>query len=203
MNCTKRLLATVSLLAGLASAQAQSISIADFRTESDLPYMGTAGPLVYEQLGVAVGTGVELGSSPIVSNPSEWGGGVVYLDLDPATNILTLTSQDAWNFQTFKATLTNISGATVDGITLLTNNLTTANSDGSPVTPIVSFTGDSLTVLYDIESAADPDSSFYFTGGTATFQVAVSEVPEPATYAMWLGGLTLVVAAVRRGRRTA
>jgi hypothetical protein len=113
-------LITVLLITGNVEA---AILSGDFRTESDLPYCcDRAGPLVYENIGAAVGAGEELTGANFVQNPSNWGGGVVHMDLDPLTNILTLHSQDIWDFETFDAWITNIvfdAGERITGLSLI------------------------------------------------------------------------------------
>lgn len=187
----KALFATTLFLAAL-NANAAIVS-ADFRNESDLPYCcARSGPEVLESIGQAVGAGVELNGTASFSNPSGWGGGIVYVDLNPTTNILTLLSQDTWDFQTFSAQLSNIAfsaSETITGLTLLSNNLTTTG-----LTPSLSFTGNSISIEYDTPSV------FNFTGGTATFQILTSSlqsVPEPSSIAL-LGLSLFGLASMRR-----
>jgi hypothetical protein len=191
MTEAKRLLLAAAL-ACLSTASSAAILTADFRTESDLPSFGSGNPLVYEHLGATVGVGAELDDSHLLTNPDNWIGGVVHVDLDPATSILTLSSQDSWDFQTFTATLKHITGATVTGIFLLTNNLTTPN-----VAPTLSFTADSVTVSYDYV----PDV-FNFSNRTATFQLSTSTavVPEPSSIALVLSGVGIAGFAATRRR---
>lgn len=163
-----------------ASAQA-TLLLADFRNESDLPDFSSAGPKVYENLGAVIGSGVELDTTHLVSNPANWGGGVVTSNFDPLTSLLTFASQDTWDFQTFLATVSNITfstpGEKITGVSLVSNNLTTGG-----IVPIVSFTDDSLSILYTVSDIASGDS-FDFTGGTAVFQIttSLSAIPEPGS----------------------
>jgi hypothetical protein len=186
MGKVRLLTCILVVLVTLSAATVQAaMTTGDFRTESDLPYVGhTQGPLVYEALGATIGGGVELDSSHYVENPSSWGGGVVHMDLDPTTNILTLDSQDTWDFQTFDAWITNIAfgaGEAITGITMLTNDLTTP-----VVAPTLAFTDNSVHIGYDIGAG----SFFDFTEGTATFQISTSAIPAvPAPSAVLLGSL--------------
>lgn len=171
-------------LSGVANA---ALITADFRTESNLPGIGAGLPLVYESLNQSIGAGFELDNSHFIENPSSWGGGVVWLDFDPTTNILTLDSQDNWDFRTFDAWLSNIIfsevGEVISGITMLTNNLVDVALD-----PILSFSDNSIHISYNYMP-----NTFNFTGGTATFQIQTSlnttPVPAPASFGLLALGL--------------
>jgi hypothetical protein len=190
------LVLTVLLVLGAGTVQA-AMTTGDFRTESDLPDYSTAGPLVYENLGAAIGGGVELDSSHFVENPSGWGGGVVHMDLDPTTNILTLDSQDTWDFQTFDAWISNVTfdaGEVITGISMLSNNLTDAG-----VVPTLAYTDDSIHISYDYRP-----SEFDFTGQSATFQITTAAglptVPAPSAILLGSLGASLVGWMKRRKR---
>jgi len=185
----KKLFAGALMFFAALSAHAGIVS-ADFRTEADLPNSGI-GPLVHERLGATPGSGFELDRSDFVSNPSNWGGGEVWLDLDSSTNVLSLFSQDTWDFYTFRVTLRNITGATINGIELLSNNLTDTG-----LVPELSYTGDSVTIFYNSLT-----SSFNFTGGAATFALLIdapAEVPEPQMVLLFGAGIALFGLARRR-----
>ena len=166
-----------------------SIISGDFRTEGDLPYCCAAfgGPLVYENIGAAVGPGAELTGANFLSNPSGWGGGVVHMDLDSTTNILTLDSQDDWNFETFDAWISNISfdaGEVITGLSLISGNITDLG-----ITALLGFTGNSIHINYDNVNG------FHFTGTQAMFQITAdastepTSVPEPVSIALLGFGL--------------
>jgi hypothetical protein len=175
------LFAAAALFA-VAPANAAVIG-ADFRTETDLPSLGS-GPLIYENLGASVGAGYELDNAHFSENPSGWKGGVVWLNYDPTTNILTLDSQDTRDFFIFDVWISGISfdsiGEHITGITTLSNELIRPLRE-----PTLSFTDDSLHISYDSAS------SFFFTESTATFQITT--IPEPTSLALLsLGGVALL-----------
>lgn len=197
-------LISLTILLSLVTAQQASAALiqGDFRTESDLPYCcASGGPLVYEKLGASIGTGEELTSADFISNPSFWGGGVVHMDIDPLTNILTLISQDDWDFETFVAQITNIqfsTSETITGLSLITNDLTTPT-----FIPTLTFTANSVVINYD-NGSFNAGGGFDFTGGTATFQLQTSltSVPEPGSLAL-LGLGVSGLAFVRRRKAVA
>ena len=200
-------MAAFALAASAAlSAQAVTIVEADFRTEADLPFCcARVGARVTSVLDAAVGAGVELQNQGL-SNPSNWLGGSVWMDLDPTSNILTLTARDSLDYQTFTASLSNLlfdtPGAFINGFTLLSNGLTTLST-----APTLSFSAAGAQVNYSTTGIFN-----FVQGGTARFQLnvatlegmadfpAVAPIPEPSTYALMIGGLALVAVAARRRR---
>ncbi|WP_088330887.1 hypothetical protein [Lacimicrobium sp. SS2-24] len=174
---------------------------ADFRTEANLPDVRNGLPLIYESIGQSVGAGYELNDDDFVENPDSWNGGVVWMDYDTSTNILTLDSQDDLDFKTFDAWLSNIvfaqPGQSITGISLINDDLTDVG-----VVAALSYTANSLHISYDYQ----PDT-FNFTGGSATFQIQIGEgdatdVPEPMPLALLaLGLLGMAVARTKAHAR--
>lgn len=185
----KKLFALALFCFTALSANAGIVS-ADFRTEADLPDAASSGPLVHERLGAMLGSGLELDGGDFVSNESNWLGGEVWMDLDASTNVLSLFSQDTLDFQTFRVTISNITGASITGIELLSDNLTSLN-----LIPQLSFTANSVTIFY---SSLPED--FDFTGGSATFALltGAAEVPEPQSVLLFGAGFALIALARRR-----
>ena len=167
---------------------------ADFRTESNLPDYRNGLPLIYQSLDKQIGVGAELDSDDFLQNPDGWSGGRVWMDFDPISSILTLSSRDDWDFQTFDAWMSNIvfaqAGETIANIVLLTNNLT---QEG--VVPVISLTDNSVHIAY----SASPDV-FLFSGGSATFKIetmqsqgsATQNIPEPTSVFLMLAGIFLL-----------
>lgn len=191
---------TSAVLAGsLAFAFPASAAVVqgDFGYAADLPDHDSFGPLIYARLGSVLGAGNELDSSDFVVNPSNWGGGVVHVDWDKVTNIITLDSQDTWDFQTFDLLISDIlfdSAQSITGISMLTNGLTDPT-----LVPTLGFTGNAISISY---ATGEFGESFNFTGGSATFQVTLSDtqgaIPEPATWALMMIGFGAIGASMRR-----
>ncbi|MFQ3235645.1 MAG: hypothetical protein ACI9C4_001207 [Paraglaciecola sp.] len=178
-------LGLVLSISGLANA---GLISADFRTESDLP-SGSFGPKVYENLGQNLGPGYELDGSHFIANPSNWGGGVVWMDFDPINNQLLLDSQDGSDFETFDAFFTNIVFDDpleyISGIMLMSGELVVPS-----VTPMFMVSANSIQIIYD----APAGNTFNFTNDSARFQIftttsTVGVVSEPATLAIFALGL--------------
>lgn len=193
-------LAATSLLSFHAAA---AVISADFRTEADLPDYSVRGALVHERTGSVLGAGNELDSSDFVRNPSHWGGGIVHVDWDAATNVLTLDSRDTWDFQTFILEIGNIvfdSAQKIVGLSVISDGLVTREGGA----PILNFTDDGLSIGYQ----SGRYDVFNFTGREARFQVILADIadvapiPEPGTLALL--GLGIVgLAALRRSRARA
>ena len=165
---------TVSLLSVCFCAQAAIVQ-GDFTNSLDLPATRPAGPKVWQTLAQPVGSGVELNAtaSTLIANPSSWRGGEVDVDLDPATQILTLTAKDALDFETANFTISQIQFDATDeitGITLLNNGLTDPS-----VVPTLSHTANSVSIVFD----TNPYAFDFIPGATAQFQLTTKVIAPP------------------------
>lgn len=135
-----------------------------------------------------MGPGVELTNADFIENPSDWLGGVVNMDLDPTTNILTLSSQDTLDFQTFDASISNIvfdAGEVITGLFLLSGNITDTG-----LLPLLEFGNDSIHIRYDV--GQNSFDGFNFTGTQAQFGITTSLTAAPLPGAAWLLGSGLI-----------
>lgn len=192
MTNKARTLSSLIAIIGLAISVNASAAIikGDFLTASDLPYSSFAnylGALLYGKVDASVGPGVELTNADFIENPSDWLGGVVNMDLDPTTNILTLSSQDTLDFQTFDASISNIvfdAGEVITGLFLLSGNITDPG-----LLPLLEFGNNSIHIRYDIGPGND---TFFFTGTQAQFKITTSLTAAPLPGAAWLFGSGLI-----------
>ncbi|MBQ0936327.1 hypothetical protein [Ideonella paludis] len=161
--------ALVALSVVSVSASA-AIKSATFRTESNLPIYGTGAPLVLSKGSPLVAGADELTGAHVISNPDGWGGGIVHMDLDKTTNILTLKAQDNWDFQTFHASVgfVRFTNATesICGIKYLGGNITTP-----AITPSATFVDNGVSISYVVQDVSGGGYFNFVMGATAQFQI--------------------------------
>lgn len=153
---------------------------------------------VYQNLGVAIGAGVEVGASNDISGGCTGG---IAADIDGTTNVLTLTPADggAGDYRWAEISFSGFS-STITGVSLITNAV--FSNGGGLVIPVpqISFTANSISILFD------PPGSGVFdvtpvTGGVTSFQITTGEaVSAPATLALLMGGVG-ALGLSRRKRR--
>lgn len=166
----RRYLFAILLMLAATAAQASIIS-GDFRTEANLPDYRSGQALVYQHAGSQVGAGAELTSHDLARNPDRWRGGQVDVDLNPVNALLSLKSNDQYDFQSFDVYLNNLSfdsPGSIYGIALISSGLLTV-----PLAPTVSFTDTSIHISYNAGHGV-----FNFTQGEALFQLLLGN-PAP------------------------
>ncbi|TDM08085.1 MAG: hypothetical protein C4K60_00775 [Ideonella sp. MAG2] len=158
-----------ALCLGSMSATA-AIKSGKFRTESNLPAVRTGTPLVLSATAQLNAAADELTGANLLSNPDAWGGGIVHMDLDKATNILTLKAQDSWDFQTFHAQVLSMkfteANESVCGISYLDGAITTPD-----IAPTVTFADTGVAVSYAVQDVPGFAYFNFVAGGTARFQI--------------------------------
>lgn len=130
------------------------------------------------------------------------GGASVTIDTDAKTITLNAFEQGDYGYASID--ITDISGLTITGLSAISwtslfdpNGYGDGSTYGAIPTPQLSFTGNSLHIGFVAEGGAPPEFTFN-PGGTAVFSYASGSVPEPASWALMLGGFGLVGGAMRR-----
>ncbi|MEM8754665.1 MAG: VPLPA-CTERM sorting domain-containing protein, partial [Pseudomonadota bacterium] len=183
---------------------------ADFRAEIDLPDIPSSGPRVFEALGEAVSGGPDLDLSNEVSNPNGFSGHVE-MDLD-ASGLVTLTGRQPSGFADYDLgifTISNIAfdaGESVTGIVAVGDqNLLDPFFGLGQVAPTLSFTSDSISILFDTTGSGDVADFEFADGGVSQFQILTSELPQvpvPAALPMLLSALGGLAFVSRRRKKS-
>lgn len=194
--------ASCSFWAGMAAATTLTGQVVDATVRHGIGSSAYESECqTYQNLGVAIGSGVEVGAT----NDTGGGcGGGIAADIDGTTNILTLTPADT-GFGDYAWVEVVFSGFTIPitGVSLITNDLFTLAGFGNIIPdPQIVFTASSISILFD------PAGSEIFdvtpvTGGVTSFQIETARaVPVPGTLPLMFGGLVALALARRRELRT-
>jgi hypothetical protein len=213
-SMTRTLLVAALTFFGVADAVARPI-FADFREELSWPYLFPDKPAfrIFEDLGEPVG-GPDLTLADEIFNPSGSIFGAADLDLS-GDGLITITGRvpeeaNEWaDYQRAVFTISNIvfnRNEIITGVSVLHGPGIFGEDQGAWYSqPIVSFTSNSVTIIYDIATGPDwyPDDWFDFAdGASSTFKLEFSKpalVPEPGS--LMLLGLAATGMAFRRWMR--
>lgn len=177
---------------------------ANFSEALDVPFFRHAGPLVLGVTGAAINGSTELTSANLISNPSNDSNNVLAATLGDTT--LTLAAPVFQDWQTITFTVSNIvflQSEAITGFSLVSAGAISTGGDfaSDPFTTTTSFTANSLTVTYAVNSI-DTGDEFYFSSNSApdVFAITVESIPEPASIGVLAMGLAGMIVTRRRAK---
>ena len=182
---------------------AAQVSAANFVESEDLPAYNPSGPAIYASSSPFT-SGLKLDGTDLVSNPSGWND-YFTVALNTAAQTITLTSSAFNTFQIASLDITNISEFTITGLSAgsVQDLIGFSTSAMNPID--LSFTGTSIHIGYSMK---DPSFGNYFGYGDRTSSVFhytttddPAAVPEPASWALMLGGFGAIGGAMRSRRK--
>lgn len=167
-------------------------------------------PRVFENLGVLLTAGDELTPANEIANPSFWNGSA-RIGLSSGGLVKLTGDQEGLGFADYdfaRFSITNIvfsGGQSITSVTSLLTDLLDPNFELGQISPAISFTADSIEILFDTTGSGAGADFQFLDGGVSTFQLnfgTTAPIPLPAAGWLLLGGLGVLAAAKRR-RRTA
>jgi hypothetical protein len=187
---------TAALLASIVAAS--PAAAATFTETLNLPAYRSGQPYVLQATGDFT-SGLKLTAADAVSNPDGWNN-VLNVTLDTVAKTISFTGDGENTYQTIDFSITDIMGQSITGLFAVNPYGAVVNA-GFDYGFTASFTSSSINIGWAVNNVAAGDT-FAITGaGTSVFSyttLATGAVPEPATWAMMIGGVGMVGGAMRR-----
>lgn len=150
----------------------------------------------------------DFASGTVLSGADKTGYGPAYFDvtLDTIARTITLTVREPGNYDFGYLDISGITGPAITGLSTVSYTDMFANASFQSNAPQLSFTGSSLRILFQGTGSPNLPNDFYFVPpGQAVFSYTVAQattVPEPATWALMIGGFGAIGGGLRRRRAT-